>query len=223
MRTPFDPKDPHAGQPVVTQGPKPTDARLTMILVHGRGASADDIIGLAQELQFDDVAYLAPQAAGNTWYPYSFLAPMEQNEPGIRSAIDVLSRLLESLGAQGVGSERIALLGFSQGACLALEFAARHARRYAGIVALSGGLIGPPGTPRDYAGSFEGTPVLLGCSDIDPHIPLERVHESAGVFRRMGAAVDERIYPRMGHTVNGDEIGAVEAMLSGGTSGGVRR
>jgi predicted esterase len=105
------------------------------------------------------------------------------------------------------------LLGFSQGACLSVEFAARHARRYAGIVGLSGGLIGPPGTPRDYAGSFEGTPLFLGCSNIDPHIPLERVHESADVFRRMGATVDERIYPRMGHTVNGDEIGAVEAML----------
>jgi predicted esterase len=213
MRTPFDPKDPHAGQPVVTQGPKPTDARLTMILVHGRGASADDIIGLVQELQFDDVAYLAPQAAGNTWYPYSFLAPMEQNEPGISSAIHVLSRLLESLREQGVDSERIAFLGFSQGACLALEFAARHARRYAGVFALSGGLIGPPGTPRNYTGAFGGTPVLFGCSDIDPHIPLERVHESAEVFGRMDATVDERIYPRMGHTVNHDEINAIQDIL----------
>jgi predicted esterase len=213
MRTPFDSKDPHAGQPVVAQGPKPTDGRLTMILVHGRGASADDIIGLAQELQFDDVAYLAPQAAGNTWYPYSFLAPMEQNEPGISSAIHVLSRLLESLGAQGVDSERIALLGFSQGACLALEFAARHARRYAGVFALSGGLIGPPGTPRNYPGTFDGTPVFLGCSDIDPHIPLERVHESAEVFGRMDAKVDERIYPRMGHTVNHDELHAIQDIL----------
>jgi predicted esterase len=129
---------------------------------------------------------------------------------------------VQQAGADGVSPDRIVLLGFSQGACLSLEFAARHAVRYAGIVALSGGLIGPPGTPRDYAGSFDGTPVLLGCSDIDPHIPLERVHESAAVFRRMGAAVDERIYPRMGHTVNGDEIGAVEAMLSGETAGGVR-
>jgi predicted esterase len=213
MRTSFDPADPHAGQRLVTQGPEPKDARLTMILVHGRGASADDIIGLAQELQFDDVAYLAPQAAGNTWYPYSFLAPMEQNEPGISSAIHVLSRILESLGEQGVDSERIALLGFSQGACLALEFAARHARRYAGVFALSGGLIGPPGTPRNYTGGFGGTPVFLGCSDIDPHIPLERVHESAAVLGRMDANVDERIYPRMGHTVNHDEIHAIQEIL----------
>ena len=216
MRTPFDPTDPHAGQPVITQGPKPTDARLTMILVHGRGASADDIIGLAQELQFADVAYLAPQAAGNTWYPYSFLAPMEQNEPGITSAFHVLSRLLESLGEQGVEQQRIAFLGFSQGACLTLEFAARHARRYAGVFALSGGLIGPPGTQRNYAGSFGGTPVFLGCSDIDPHIPLERVHESADVFVRMDANVDKRIYPRMGHTVNQDEIHAIQELLRAG-------
>jgi predicted esterase len=213
MRMSFDPTDPHAGQPLVTQGPKPADARLTMILVHGRGASADDIIGLAEELQFDDVAYLAPQAAGNTWYPYSFLAPMEQNEPGISSAIRMLSRLLESLGEQGVDPERIAFLGFSQGACLALECTARHARRYAGVFALSGGLIGPPGTPRNYTGTFAGTPVFLGCSDIDPHIPLERVHESAEVFRRMGGNVDERIYPRMGHTVNHDELRAIQTIL----------
>jgi len=213
MRTSFDTTDPHAGQPLVTQGPKPKEARLTVILVHGRGASADDIIGLAEELQFNDVAYLAPQAAGNSWYPYSFLAPMEQNEPGISSAIHVVSRLLESLGEQGVNSERIAFLGFSQGACLALEFTARHARRYAGVFALSGGLIGPPGTPRNYAGTFGGTPVFLGCSDIDPHIPLERVHESAEVFGRMDATVDERIYPRMGHTVNHDELHAVQDIL----------
>jgi predicted esterase len=189
---------------------------LTMILVHGRGASADDIISLAEELQFDDVAYLAPQAAGNTWYHYSFMAPMEQNEPGISSAFHVLSHLVESLGEQGVDSERIALLGFSQGACLTLEFAARHARRYAGVFALSGALIGPPGTPRNYPGAFGGTPVLLGCSDIDPHIPLERVHESAHVFGRMGANVDERIYPRLGHTVNRDEIDAIQELLRAG-------
>ena len=213
MRTPSNPTDPHAGQPVITQGPKPTDARLTIILVHGRGASADDIIGLAQELRFDDVAYLAPQAAGNTWYPYSFLAPMAQNEPGISSAIHVVSRLVESLGGQGVDPQRIAFLGFSQGACLTLEFAARHAGRYAGVFALSGGLIGPPGTPRNYAGSFGGTPVFLGCSDVDPHIPLERVHESADVFGRMDANVDERIYPRMGHSVNRDEIHAIQEIL----------
>src|SRR5207245_765433 len=166
-----------------------------------------------EQLQFDDVAYLAPQAAGGTWYPYSFLAPTEQNEPGISSAIRVLSRLVESLRERGVDPQRIAFLGFSQGACLALEFAARHARRYAGVFALSGGLIGPPGTPRNYAGTFGRTPVFLGCSDVDPHIPLERVHESAEVFGRMDATVDERIYPRMGHTVSHDELHAVQEIL----------
>jgi predicted esterase len=205
--------DPHAGQPVLSAGPRPANARLTMILVHGRGASAEDILTLADEFRFGDVAYLAPQAAGHTWYPYSFLAPIEQNEPGISSAVAVLSRLIGGLRTEGVDAGRVALLGFSQGACLTLEYAARHAGRYAGVFGLSGGLIGPPGTPRNYAGSLEGTPVLLGCSDVDPHIPLTRVHESAEVFRRLGASVDERIYRGMGHTINADEIAAIAAAL----------
>jgi len=184
-----------------------------MILVHGRGATAASILTLADDLALEDVAYLAPQAAGQTWYPYSFLAPIERNEPGISSGIRVIASLIDTLVTDGVDVSQIALLGFSQGACLSLEFAARHARRYAGVFALSGGLIGPPGTPRNYAGSFGRTPVFLGCSDVDPHIPLERVHESTDVFRRMGAAVDERIYPRMGHTVNADEIAAVRAAM----------
>jgi predicted esterase len=209
---------PHAGQPVLRRGPPPRDARLVMILAHGRGSSGDDMLGLAHQLSAEDVSYLAPEAAGHTWYPHSFLAPIEKNEPYLSSALRRLGELVDELG---VSPDRIVLLGFSQGACLSLEFAARHAQRYAGIVALSGGLIGPPGTPWDYAGSFGGTAVFLGCSDVDPHIPLERVHESAGVFRQMGATVDERIYPRMGHTVNGDEIGVVEAMLSRGAPGRV--
>src|SRR5262245_60978407 len=131
--------DPHAGQPVLTTGPKPQQARLAMILVHGRGASADDIMSLAREFRQNDVAYLAPQAAGNTWYPYTFLAPIEKNEPALSSALGVLRGLVASLGAQGVPPERIGLLGFSQGACLSLEFAARHARHYAAVVGLSGG------------------------------------------------------------------------------------
>jgi predicted esterase len=184
-----------------------------MILVHGRGASAEDILTLADEFQLDDVAYVAPQAAGYTWYPYSFLAPIAQNEPGISSAFAVLSRLIGALQDNGVEPEHIALLGFSQGACLTLEYAARHARRYAGVFGLSGGLIGPPGTARSYAGSCDGTPVFLGCSDVDPHIPLARVRESADVFRRLGADVDERIYRAMGHAINADEIAAISALL----------
>ncbi len=196
-------------------GPKPKDARLAMILVHGRGASAEDILGLASELGRDDVAYLAPQAAGNTWYPYSFLTPLEKNEPGLTSALGVLGQLVSSLGDQGLPAERVGFLGFSQGACLSLEFAARNARRYAAVIGLSGGLIGPPGTPRTYPGHAGGTFVFLGCSDVDPHIPLERVQETAEVFRDLGAVVDERIYRGMGHTVNRDEIEAVRLILAG--------
>lgn len=207
--------DPHAGQPVLRAGPAPGDARRVAIFLHGRGASAEDVLGLSREFRASDVAYLAPQASGQTWYPYSFLAPIEQNEPGLSSALRVISTLLQDLQQQGVSADRVLLMGFSQGACLASEFAARHARRYAGVVALSGGLIGPPGTPRNYEESFDGTPVFFGCSDSDPHIPLERVHESSAVFRRMGATVDERIYPRMGHTVNRDEIEAIDALLVG--------
>lgn len=207
-------QDPHASQPVLHTGPAPVDARLTAICVHGRGASAEDILGLAQEFVARDVAYLAPQAAGGTWYPYSFLQPIVQNEPGITSGLAKIASIVASLDSQGVTPERIVLLGFSQGACLSLEFAARHPRRYAAVVGLSGGVIGPPGTPREYAGSMKGTPVLLGCSDVDPHIPVDRVHETADVFRRLGATVDERIYPRMGHLVNADEIDAVNAILA---------
>jgi predicted esterase len=172
------------------------------------------MLALATEFGTDDVAYLAPEAAEHTWYPRSFLAPIAENEPYLTSALTVLAGLVDRLYAQHVPSERVGLLGFSQGACLALEFSARHATRYAAIMGLSGGLIGPAGTPRVYSGSLGSTPVFLGCSDVDAHIPLQRVHESAEVFRRLGAAVDERIYPEMGHTVNRDEIAAVRALLN---------
>ena len=209
-----NPQDPHAGQPVLRAGSPAADARLVAIMIHGRGASAENILQLAGEFRAADIAYLAPQAAGSTWYPYSFLSPIEQNEPGISSGLRVIERLIDDVTRQGIQPERIVLMGFSQGACLSLEFAARHPRRYAAIVGFSGGVIGPPGTPRDYAGTFDRTPVFLGCSDADPHIPLERVHETAAVFRRMGASVDERIYPGMGHTVANDELEAVDALLS---------
>lgn len=205
--------DPHAGQPVQHRGPALADARLVVLLVHGRGDSAAGILGLADHFDVPDVAWLAPQAAGHAWYPASFLAPMAQNQPGIDSSLRVLGGLVQRAGAEGLPPDRIVLMGFSQGACLAQEFAARHARRYAAVIGLSGGLIGPPGTPRDYAGSFDGTPVFLGCSDIDSHIPVARVHESAEVFRRMEADMDERIYPGMGHTVNRDELDAVAQLL----------
>jgi predicted esterase len=205
--------NPHAGQPALVRGPRPSEARLALIMVHGRGATAQSILTLADEFELEDVAYVAPQAAGHTWYPHSFLAPIGQNEPGISSGLAAIAAIVAALERDGIAADRIGLLGFSQGACLTLEYAARHARRYRGVFGLSGGLIGPPGTPRDYAGSLEGTPVLLGCSDTDPHIPLERVQESTAVLGRLGAAVDERIYPGMGHLVNADEIAAVLAIL----------
>lgn len=204
---------PHGGQPILRRGPAAAQARIAVILVHGRGDSAAGILTLADEFEARDVLWVAPQAAGHTWYPYSFLSPIEHNQPGLDSGLRVLSDLVATLGSEGIPPARVGLMGFSQGACLAQEFGARNARGYHSIVGLSGGLIGPPGTPRDYSRSFDGTHVFLGCSDIDPHIPVQRVDESAEVFRRMGAVVDKRIYPEMGHTVNIDEIQAVAALL----------
>ena len=201
---------------VLHAGAALADARLAVIMTHGRGASADDMIALADALRVGDVAFIAPEAPGNTWYPYSFMSPLEANEPALSAALRTIEALVAEVAAKGFPSSKVVLMGFSQGACLSLEFAARHAQRYAAIAGLSGGLIGPPGTPRDYPGSFDGTPVFLGCSDVDPHIPLGRVQESAEVFRRMGAQVDERIYSGMGHTVNLDEIAAVRALLKVG-------
>jgi predicted esterase len=190
------------------------DARAAVILLHGRGDSATGILSLTGEFEgLDDVAWLAPQAAGHRWYPYSFLVPVERNEPDLSSGLRVIDGLVQRLEHDGVPARRIVVMGFSQGACLASEYAARHARRYGGIVVLSGGLIGPPGTPRDYLGSFEGTPALVGCSDVDPHIPLPRVEETIAVYRRMGAIVDDRIYPNLPHTITSDEIAAVDALL----------
>jgi predicted esterase len=205
--------DPHANPHTLQAGAPIDDARIVAVMLHGRGAGAQDILNLAQEFSASDVAYVAPEAAGNTWYPYSFLMPLEQNEPALSSALRAIENLIASLVQKKVTPERIALMGFSQGACLALEFSARHAQRYAAIAAFSGGLIGPPGTARNYSGSFDGTPVFLGCSDVDPHIPVERVHESAEVFTRMGAVVNKKIYPHMGHTINEAEIRIVDAML----------
>jgi predicted esterase len=176
-----------------------------MVLVHGRGASAADIMTIANELMHPRIAYLAPEAAGHAWYPNPFTAPIESNEPYLSSALGVLESLLERV-REHVPIERVILLGFSQGACLTLEFSARHARRYGGVIGFSGGLIGPEGTPRDYPGSFAGTPVFLGCSDVDPHIAKQRVLDTEAVLKKMSAAVTLRLYPNMGHTVNADEI-----------------
>jgi predicted esterase len=205
--------DPHAGQPVLSSGARLAEARAAMIMVHGRGAGAANILSLAEEFARPDIAYIAPQAAGSVWYPLSFLAPREANQPYLDSALGVLEQLTAEIGADGIAQERIILLGFSQGGCLALDFAARHGGRFGGVAALSGGLIGETVEAADYGGDLAATPVLLGCSDIDPHIPLERVRRSAEICRGLGAAVDERIYPGMGHTVNPDEVLWVRALL----------
>lgn len=186
-----------------------------MVMVHGRGGSADDILSLTREIGLSGFAFLAPQAAGNTWYPYTFLSPIDQNEPGISSGLAAIADVLAMIERAGIPPERVMLLGFSQGACLSLEFAARAARRYGGVAGLSGGLIGPEGTPRNYSGSLAGTPIFLGCSDVDPHIPEPRVVETATVLRRLGGDVDVRIYAGMGHTINEDELDAVRAIMRG--------
>ena len=206
---------PHQGQPVYRAGAKLAQARLGMIMLHGRGATAGDILSLAAEFDQSEVAYLAPQAANHTWYPYSFLEPIERNEPALSSGLAFVSEILETLAAEGLPPERVVLLGFSQGACLATEYTARHARRYAGLAGLSGGLIGPSVERERYQGSLEGTPVFLGCSDVDPHIPKARVEETSEVLRALGGQVTLRLYPNLPHTVNRDEIEAVKAMLAG--------
>lgn len=204
---------PHAGQPVSTAGRPLEESRAAVIMVHGRNASPANILELVPALNRPAFTYLAPAAAGQTWYPYSFLTDTAKNEPGLSSGLDVLAQLVTDLEARGIGKDRIVLLGFSQGACLSAEFAARHPGRYGGVIVFSGGLIGPPGTKWDVAGAFEDTPVFLGCSDVDAHIPKGRVEESAAVFERMGAGVTLRLYPGMGHLVNDDEIAWAQAVL----------
>ncbi len=205
-----DIRDPHRESRLLHAGSPLSEAQAVMVMLHGRGATAENILTLAEEFAVPGVAYLAPQAAGYTWYPYSFLYPLEDNEPYLSSALKVVSRVIEK---SGQSPEQIVLLGFSQGACLALEFAARHTQRYGGVIGLSGGLIGPEGMSRQDTGSLEGTSVFLGCSDPDPHIPVARVHYTTDILRKLGAEVTEQIYPHMGHTINQDEINSVKMLI----------
>jgi predicted esterase len=221
---------PHQNQPIFTAGKLLAEAKAAMILIHGRGATAPSILDLARALPHPDMAYFAPQAADNAWYPHSFiapqaanhswypnsfLAPIPSNEPGISSAIQAIADVVKQVEDAGISAENIIIGGFSQGACLSSEFVARNPRRYGGLLVFSGGLIGPPGTPRDYAGSLDGTPVFIGCSDVDFHIPVERVHETTATLTRMGAAVTERIYPGMGHTIIQNEIDLAMVIVEG--------
>ena len=198
--------DPHVRHTVVSAGTPLGESRAVMIMLHGRNAGPRNILELVPPLDRPVFTYLAPAAANGTWYPYSFMADIEKNEPSLSSGLHALDRLVSGVVARGIPKERIALLGFSQGACLAAEFAVRHPAQFGGIIIYSGGLIGPRGTTWNEDGSFDGTPVFLGCSDVDAHVPKARVDESADVFTRMGAAVTRRIYPGMGHLVNDDEI-----------------
>jgi predicted esterase len=204
---------PHAGQPVRCVGAELGKARTALILVHGRGASAEDMLPLVDHLSAPGFAYLAPEALGHIWYPNRYDAPLAGNEPWLSSALDGLDGLVAQLGAAGISPERIILSGFSQGACLCAEFAARNARRYGGLGVLAGGLIGPRDTPRDYPGSFGNTPVYLGCSDPDPYFTPAWVQYSADVFERMGAVVETRLFPDLGHRINLEMLRAVRVMI----------
>ena len=207
-------KDPHLNQPVLFTGEKIETAKAAVILIHGRGSTAEDIMSLSNEFKYPGFLYAAPRAFGNTWYPYSFLRPVEENEPGLSSALNTIDMLLNKILNTGVPQEKIIVLGFSQGACLTLEYAARNAGRYGGIIGFSGGLIGEEINRDNYKASFERTPVFLGCSDIDFHIPKIRVDETEELIKNMGGDVTKRIYKNMGHTINRDEISFVQNLIN---------
>jgi predicted esterase len=207
----------HLNQPVYTMGARLEEAKAAVIMLHGRGASAQDILQLANDINLRNIAYFAPQAYQLTWYPHRFIAPLENNEPWLTSALNKVHTQIEEFQRSGMAMRHIAILGFSQGACLAVEYAARHPQRYGAIIVFSGGLIGPENEPLNHYppnADFDQTPIFIGCSDIDFHIPVSRVKETAAKLKSMNAQVDLRIYPNMGHTVNQDELSAAEALLT---------
>jgi phospholipase/carboxylesterase len=198
--------DPHRDQPILTRGAALKDALGAVVLLHGRGGSADNILGMTEGMLHPGLAYLAPAAAQNTWYPLSFLAPKEQNEPWLTSALKKVEATLQIIRDSGIPNEKILICGFSQGACLSSEFVARNPTRYAGLIAFTGGLIGPPGMDLTYPGDLAGTPAFFGSGDPDPHVPWSRVQESIDVYTRMGAKVASKRYPGKAHDVSQDEI-----------------
>jgi phospholipase/carboxylesterase len=201
MKTTTGGSGPHSGQLLLMRGPSPKDAKATVVLIHGRGGTAQIMFSFADYFERDDIAYVAPQAKGQTWYPERFIAPFAANEPYLSSAHSVVADIIAQLAGNGVSAERVMLLGFSQGACLALDHAVRNPKRYGGLGGMSGGLIGPPGHRWPQAGSFEGTPAIICCSEADPHIPLARVKETITVLRTMQADVTEQIYPGSDHMI----------------------
>ncbi|MGN8225185.1 alpha/beta hydrolase [Gracilimonas sp. BCB1] len=206
---------PHQNTQVAEAGMPASEADYAMIMIHGRGASAPSILDLSSAFETEKkITYRAPQANGHTWYPYSFLAPTERNEPGLSSGLQKIHDIIEELESAGISKERIFLLGFSQGACLASEYIARHPEKYAGLIALSGGVIGDTINFDHYNGDLQQTPVFLGCSDVDPHIPKERVHETEELLSKLGADVTKKLYPGMGHLVNEDEIKHINGLLN---------
>jgi phospholipase/carboxylesterase len=196
-----------------TAGKAISEAKKVLVMVHGRGAFAEDILSLAGYFKLKDFALIAPQATSNTWYPYSFLMPPKQNEPWLSSALDVLSDVVKDINDAGIVSEQIYFLGFSQGACLTLEFVTRNARKWGGVVAFTGGLIGDKIYTENYSGDFQNTLVFIGSSDPDPHVPVERVHTSSMILKNMDADITTKIYPGMGHTINKDEIEQVNNLI----------
>jgi phospholipase/carboxylesterase len=198
---------------IIAAGTPLSEAKKALIMIHGRGASAEDILTIADHLQVNNFALLAPQASGHSWYPYSFMAPVANNEPGLSSALEVLKSIVTEIESNGITKENIYFLGFSQGACLTLEFVTRNAASFGGVAAFTGGLIGDTVNMANYSGDFASTPVFIGTSDPDPHVPVERVNASADIIEKMNAAVTKKIYKNMGHTISQDEINLVNELI----------
>jgi len=205
--------DPHRDGPIRQFGKPLAEAAGAVVLLHGRGSSAEDILTLASDLYLPQLVYLAPQAVGNSWYPNSFLAPLAENEPWLTSALKKVATTVQMAHDAGIPADRVVIAGFSQGACLATEFVAGHPRRYAGLIAFSGGLIGPPGADLSHQGDLAGTPAFLSSGDPDPHVPWQRVQQSAGILAEMGAAVTSRRYPNRPHTIGSEEIEVAEKLI----------
>ena len=210
--------NPHLGQPLLASGAALEGCQAAALLFHGRGRTPEERIDLAARIAVPGVAYLAPTADGNSWYPYSFLEPLERNQPALSHALAAYAALVAELLARGIDQRRLVLIGFSQGACLTAEYAVRHAGRYGGVALFTGGLIGPPGTRWEYAGAFDGTPIFLGGSTVDAFVPVARMRESAAIFRMLGAHVTEQFYDQVGHVVTDGEIATARTVVQSAAS-----